>query len=689
MAEVTSEAIRNVALVGHAGSGKTTLAEALLYKAGATARQGSVDEGTSILDYDDEERDRKFTIHNTIAHCTWKDCLVNLIDTPGYPDFVGDAMTPLWAVETAAVVIGATSGIGVNTRRLYRLAEERGLARLIVITKLDGDNIDFEGLVDLIREQFGACCRPLTLPVGVGPAFQGVVNVLNPPEAVPDGVVGDVAAAREALVETIVETDEALMERYLEGEPLDEAGLSQAFMAAVASGAVVPVVCAAGRSGLGAEAVLDALASVTPSPARGVKRSAKRVGKGQADAEPAPLAADPGQPFVAQVFKVLTDPFVGKLSYLRVFQGSLPGESTSLTNVRTGKTSRVAQVFAPMGKEQSPLGRTAVPGDIVAVAKVDDLAIGDTVTAGGPAVQMPPITALRPMVSLAVQPKSRGDEAKIGGALARLADEDLTFKMARDQQTREMVVTGVSTLHLDLMLGRLKKQFGVEVETRPPKIPYLETITKSAKYVEYTHKKQTGGAGQYARVMIDLEPLPRGGGYEFVDEIVGGVIDQPFRPSVDKGIQAKMAEGVIAGYPVVDVCVRLVDGKTHPVDSKDIAFQIAGRQAFKKAFLECAPVLLEPIVNVEITAPARAMGDITGDLTSRRGRIQGMDQMGNDQVVRAQVPLAEMLTYSSQLRSMTGGEGSFVMEFSHYDVVPAVIQQQIVAAHAKAAGEEE
>jgi len=677
----TTESIRNIALVGHGASGKTTLAEAMLFAAGATARQGSVDEGTSFLDHDEEERERKFTIRSAVAHGTWRDRHINLIDTPGYPDFVGDAYTALAAVETAVVVIDATSGIGVNTRRLYRLAADRGLARVIVLTKLDGENVDVEGLMSQVREQFGSACRALTLPVGVGGAFAGVVSLLSPPEDIPDGVVGDAAAGGEALIEGVIETDDALMEQYLEGQEIDADTLSATFTRAVAAGAIVPILCASGRTGVGVESVLDAVADLTPSPAAGLTRSA--APPDEPDAEPTALEPDPGKPFVAQVFKVVTDPFVGKLCCLRVHQGSFAGEGASLTNARTGKSARVAQLFSVMGKDQAPLEGPAVPGDIVAAAKLEDLALGDTALAGGAALALPAITVPESMVSLAVEPKSRGDEQKISGALSRISEEDLTFRISRDAQTRELVVTGVSTLHLDVVLARLKKQFGVDVTAKPPKIAYRETITKSAKYVEYTHKKQTGGAGQYARVFIDLEPLERGGGYEFEDKIVGGVIDQSFRPSVDKGIQRKMSEGVLAGYPVVDVRVRLVDGKTHPVDSKDIAFQIAGREAFKSAFMQCAPVLLEPIVNVEVTVPSRAMGDITGDLNSRRARIQGVDQLGNEQVVLAQAPLAEMLTYSTQLRSMTGGEGAFTMAFSHYDIVPPTVQQQIVAAAAR------
>jgi elongation factor G len=682
MAKYASEGVRNIALVGHAGSGKTTLGETLLFTAGATTRQGHVDDGTSILDYGDEERERKFTIRSSLAHAAWKDRQINLIDTPGYPDFVGEVHQALAAVETAVVVISATRGVSVNTRRLFRLAADRGLARFIVITELDGDNIEFEGLLASIQEQFGKSCQPLTLPVGIGREFTGVAAVMSG-----ETPGGDLAAARDALREAIIESDDALTEKYLEGGEIDEAALTAAFRKGVASGKVVPILCVGGLKGIGIEPVLDALVELAPSPLEGVARTAKPVDK--PDAEPVAIVPDPSKPFIAQVFKAVTDPFVGKLCYLRVFQGSFKGEGATMTNARTGKTARVAQFFRVQGKEQEPLGAPAIPGDIVAVAKVEDFLIGDTAVVGGPLMALPPIGFPVPMVSLAVEPKSRGDEQKIGTTLTRLAEEDLTFRMTREAETRELVVTGMSALHLDIVLGRLKKQFGVDVQTRPPRIPYHETITKSVKYVEYTHKKQTGGAGQYARVAIDMEPTDRGAGYEFVDEIYGGVIDQPFRVSVDKGIQKKMAEGVLAGYHVVDVRVKLVDGKTHPVDSKDIAFQIAGREAFKQAFMQCNPVLLEPIVNVEITVPSRALGDITGDLNTRRGRILGVEQEGNDQTVKATAPLAEMLNYSTQLRSMTGGEGSYTMAFSHYDIVPGNVQQQIVAAAGKKVDEEE
>jgi len=702
MAKYATGDIRNIALVGHGDSGKTTLAEAMLFTAKATTRLGSVEDGSSHSDWDDQEKERQSSIYTSCLHLDWKSKTVNILDTPGYPDFVGQALSSLRAVETAVVVISATAGISVNTRKMWAASEKEGLARFIVVTRIDGDNVDFETLLESIRENFGKQCIPMTLPVGQGQDFQGVVNVLGlkalsgvegGPQTqrvafggpasgdAPDGVIGDVGSVHDQLMETALEADDALLEKYLEGETIGAEELKGVLCRAIAQGKVVPILVANGKKCQGVEDILDALGSFAPSPVDGVRRHlAVREGT------PTPIEPDPAGTFLAQVFKIMSDPFIGKLSYFRIFSGRLPSDGTLVVG-ETGESYKVAQLFRVQGKDQQTVGE-GIPGDILAVPKLEDVAVSATLLTTESDARITPIEFPLPMVALAVEPKSRGDEQKISEGLGRLAEEDPTITVNRDTQTKELVLNGMSKLHLDVAIQRLKSR-GTEVTTKRPKIPYRETVTKRASEVEYTHKKQTGGAGQYGKVVINLYPIERGKKYEFVDKIFGGSIDQPFRTSVDKGIQNKMAEGVIAGYPVVDVGVELIDGKTHPVDSKDIAFQIAGREAFKKAMMLAGPVLLEPIVNMEVTVPARNMGDITGDVNSRRGRILGIDSQGNFQTIRAQVPLAEITNYDAELRSITGGEGSYSIEFARYEVVPPNIAQKIIEASRKTATEEE
>jgi len=675
MGEYTTGDIRNVALVGHGDSGKTTLAEAMLSAAKATTRLGSVDDRTSHSDWDDQEKERQSSIYTSCLHLDWDGRTLNLLDTPGYPDFVGQALSSLRAVETAVVVIAATAGIGVNTRKMWEAAAAEGLARIIVLTRIDGDNVDFEALLGTVTETFGKQCIPMTLPVGQGQDFKGVVNVLSLPEGLPEGVIGDASAIHDQLVEKALDADEALMEQYLETETISDEDLNRVLGLAITQGDVVPMLVVNAKTGEGVADVLDALTRFAPSPVEGVRRRLET-----AEGEPTPIEPEENGPFLAQVFKIMSDPFIGKLSYFRIFSGKISSDAQLVVS-RTGDGGKIPQLFRMQGKEQQTV-REGIPGDILAVPKIEDIAVADTLLATKGEQKITPIAFPIPMVALAVEPKSRGDEQKISEGLARLAEEDPTFAVNRDTQTKELVVNGMSRLHLDVAIERLKGR-GIEVTSKRPKIPYRETVTKRVSEVEYVHKKQTGGAGQYAKVVVNLYPMGRGAGYEFVDKIFGGSIDQPFRPSVDKGIQAKMAEGVVAGYPVVDVCVELIDGKTHPVDSKDIAFQIAGREVFKKAVMEAAPVLLEPIVNMEVTVPVRNMGDITGDVNGRRGRILGMDTQGNFQTVRAQVPLAEVTNYDAELRSITGGEGSYAIEFSHYDVVPSNIAQKIIEAAKK------
>lgn len=665
--------IRNVALVGHSGAGKTTLGEAILHKAGLTTRLGNVDDGTSVLDYDEEAKERKHSIDSAVFHIEHNGHLLNFIDTPGMPDYCGQAIAALAGVETVAIVISASAGIGVNTRRMFKAAGDYGLARMLVVSRLDAENLSLSDVMTGIRETFGGECYPINLPTGGG---QGVVDCLANESGEAD--VLDVGECHTALLDAIVETDDELMEQYMESGSVAPDKLGPAIGKAVASGHVIPVMFTCARGAVGVQELLDAIVKYAPSPAIG-KRRVLVSGEGE-QLQETTIEPKPDGDFVAQVFKITSDPKSNiKYSVARVHCGTLGGEGqVFVAGERKGQ--RPGHVLKLHCAEHAEVDG-GVAGDIVALAKLD-LKIGDVLLAkSGEGTMSPPKTPT-PMYALAIEPKARGDVDKIGGALQRFAEEDPCFQFHRDAETSELVMQGLGDQHLTVVRNKMKRHFKVEVNTKPPKIPYRETIASAAKYVEYTHKKQTGGAGQFARVFIDLEPNERGVGYEFIDKIFGGVIDQSFRPSVDKGIRDQMRRGVIAGFPVVDVKVLLVDGKTHPVDSKDIAFQIAGRQVFKKAFAQCKPILLEPVVNLEVTVPAEHMGDITRDIAGKRGQIQGQDMLpGNQVCIHAQVPLAEVAGYASQLKSVTGGQGSYMMELSHYDVVPPNVQQQIVAQH--------
>jgi len=659
---------RNIALVGHGACGKTSLAEALLFKTGVTNRLGSVPDKTSILDYTDEAKEKGASVDSALCYFSHKNLHVNLMDTPGTSAFCGPAIASLAAVECAAVVVSASSGIQVNTRKMMDRAKTYGIGTWVVINHIDAANVDLPKILAQVQESFGAQCVPLNLPANDG---KTVIDCFANESGNAD--FGDVGTAHTALIETIVGADEPLMEKYLGGELAPEA-IEAAAPRAVAQGDLVPVLFTNARGGVGITEFLDALERFCPSPVTG-KRRVLVSGDDQTEIEP-----KQDGPFLAQVFKITTDPKSHiKYSAMRVLSGKLTSDMTIKT-VDEPKGLRPGHVMRLFGADHSEV-EAGVAGDIISLAKLD-FTIGDTIfVVRGGTIAKPPLP--NPMYSLAIESKSRGDEDKIGGALKRLMDEDPCFISERGTGG-ELVVRGMGELQVRTYLSRMAKQHKLEVETKPPRIPYRETVTKPAMNIEYTHKKQTGGAGQFGRVIINVLPAERGEGYEFVDKIFGGAIDLSYRPSVDKGVRAQMAEGVLAGYPVVDVKVELIDGKTHPVDSKDIAFQIAGRSAFKEGFLKAKPVLLEPIVHIEVTVPADKVGDIQGDLASRRGRPQGQDMLpGNMAVIKAVVPLSEVADYSSRLSSITGGQGSYAMEFSHYEIVPGNVQQQIVDAHAK------
>ena len=675
MGQYETKDIRNVAFVGHGASGKTSLVEGILFKAGATKRLGCVDEGTSVSDCDPEEKERKTTIDSSVLHYNWQDKEINVIDTPGYPDFISGAIGALNAVETAVVVIAATSGIQVNTQKMWDIAGDAGLARVVVITKMDGDNIDYPSLLDSIQNAFGEECMPLMLPVGHGSGFKMVVDIFNMQGDVPGEVIGDVDKCREKFLEGIVCVCDETMEKYLDGQEIEIEKLHGCFTTAVASGSIVPILCCDNKKGLGIEEIVDVISKFTPSPEKGLVRKYVGVEGDELAAEEKDVKVSKDAPFSAQVFKSITDPFVGKLSFFRIYSGTLEGHP-EIYNSRSKKNEKIGHMFKAFGKEQEEM-KSAIPGDIVTISKIDDISVSDTLCDPNTKVKFKDIKFPNPMASLAIEPKSRGAEQKISETLNRLVAEDSTFKVSRDVQTHELVVTGMSNLHLEVILSRLKSRYEIDVDSRQPKIPHKETITTKAS-AQYKHKKQTGGKGQYAEVYLRIEPLERGAGFEFTTKIVGGAIPSQYIPAVEKGLRETIAKGILSNNPIADVKVELYDGTFHNVDSSEAAFKIAASKAFRLAFDDAKPVLLEPVVNIEVTIPSAFMGEITGNLSSRRGRVQGMDAFGDLQVVQASIPMDEVKNYETELKSMTGGRGSYTMELSHYDVVPSHLVPAII-----------
>ena len=668
MAENNAQNIRNVALVGHSGNGKTMLSEAMLLKGGAINRLGRIGDGTTASDFDTDEKEGQKSVHSSVLHTMWKGRDINIIDTPGAADFVGEVYGALSVVELAVITVNAAAGIEVGTRKAWDLAQQQGCACMFVITRMDADNAQYDEVVASLQENFGSACTPMTLPVGSGNSFSGIVNLLHPGD-IPSALADTAEEQRGVLMESVISGDDALLERYLEGETIPQEEMEHVFVQVLVDRSIVPILCCAAESDQGIAEIMDFIAAYAPSPGYATKEI---LGDSGAEAHSIDLEGH----LEAQVFKIISDEFVGKVSFFRVYSGLVRAGDT-VTLAHSGRPVKIPKLFRPQGKDQREVNE-AGPGAIVATAKVEEFRVGDTLVASK---DQKPFVVPRypiPMVSRAVEPKSRGDEAKISESLRRLAEADPTFQVEMNSQTKELVISGIGEQHIGLMLNRLQRR-GVEVTTKLPKIAYRETISNKAD-IRYRHKKQTGGAGQFAECAIRVEPTPRGTGYEFVDKIFGGVISQPFRQSVDKGIQDKMAEGVLTDYPVVDIKVELYDGKEHPVDSKDIAFQIAGREAIKEAVQQATPVLLEPIVKLEVTVPAKYMGDITGDISSRRGRVSGIDSIGNLQVVRSEVPLAEVQQYSAFLQSVTGGEGSYAIEFLRYEVLPQHLMQTVVTA---------
>ena len=670
----TTDGIRNIALVGHAGAGKTSLFEALLHAGGVIQTPGSVERGTTVSDFDAMEKARGHSIGAAIASIDHGECHINLIDTPGLPEFRGPTLAALTAVETCAVVVNGHNGVEYGTQRLMDYAKGRGLCRLLIVNKIDGANP--RALLEQLREAFGPECLPINLPAQGGKA---VVDCFFQPEGVAD--VGSVAEAHQRIIDQVVEINESVMGHYLdEGEAgLSGQELHDAFEQCLREGHLVPVCFVSARTGAGVKELLQLLERLAPNPKEGNPPPFIK-GTG-ADAAAIAAEADPARHVIADVFKIVNDPFVGKLSVFRVYQGTVRRD-TQLFIDDGKKPFKVGHLFKLRGKEHIEIDQ-AIPGDIAAVAKVDEIHFDAVLhdSHDEDQIHLKPLDFPRPMFGLAVEPAHKGQEQKLAAALTKLNEEDPCFRIEHNRELNESVVRGLSDLHLKLTLERMKERYGVEVKTRPPRIAYRETVSAAADG-HHRHKKQTGGAGQFGEVFLRIEPLPRGGGFEFVDAVKGGTIPNQFLPAVEKGVRQVLEHGAVAGYQLQDVRVTVIDGKYHPVDSKEVAFVTAGKKAFLDAIGKARPQLLEPIVNLDVFVPDAHMGDVTGGLASKRARIQGTDSMRSGEIIiKAQVPLAEVTDYQTELKAMTGGQGRYAIEFSHYEAVPPQVQKQLVDAY--------
>lgn len=675
-----SEKIRNVALVAHGGAGKTSLSEALLFNTGATKRLGKVDEGNTTSDYQPEEIKRKISISTSLIPCLWQGYKINFLDTPGYSDFIGEVKGALRVVEGAVVLFCGVAGVEVQSEAVWELADLYELPRLAFINRMDRENANFYRALESMQQAFPQVdFVPLQLPLGAAEDFTGVIDLLArkayryepvtgkvQAEEIPATYSEEVAKYRETLLEAAAEADDELLNKYLEGEELSPAEIKQGLQAGVKARKTVPVLCGSALKNIAISPLLEAVTTYFPPPVPA------------AEAEEAV-----SKPLAALIFKTLADPYVGKLSFLRVYQGVLKSDSV-VFNSTQGLEEKIGTLLFLRGKNQEPLPELP-SGDLGTVAKLQASVTGDTLTGKGNSIVLPGIDFPAPMFSVAIYPKSKADEDKLSSALARLLDEDTSLRLEKNTETKETILRTMGEMHLDLTLERMQRRYGVEVEARLPKIPYRETIRVAATRVEGKYKRQTGGHGQYGHVFLDLEPSPEP--FEFQEKIFGGAVPKQYIPAVEKGLREAMQEGILAGYPVSNFRATLVDGSYHPVDSSELAFKIATSLAFKKAMEQAKPVLLEPVMNVEVTVPETFMGDIIGDLNSRRGRILGIEPQGKMQVIRAQVPLAEMLRYAIDLKSITQGRGGFRMEFAQYEEVPAFLAEKIIAAAREAKAE--
>jgi elongation factor G len=673
-------------LLSHQGAGKTSLTESMLFTSGTIQRLGSVEDGTTTSDYDPLEVERHMGINLSLLPIEWQGVKLNLIDTPGYTDFAGEVRSGLRVTEGAILVICAASGVEVGTERVWNEAEKANLPRLIFINKMDRDNANFFSTLEGIQANLSPRCLPLQLPIGSQKDFQGIIDLVtmkayigaDSQEAeIPSALKEQAETSREKLIETAVEIDDELINKYLEGEAIDNEEIVAAVKKSTVAGKLVPVFVGSALQCIGTQQFLNGIGHCLPSPEERDAFVAKNVSTGEQEE----IKTSPDSPLASLVFKTSADPYVGKLSYFRVYSGVITSNS-QVWNASKNSMERIGQLFTMLGKNQQPVQRVAA-GDIGAVARLNLTTTGDTLCAREHPVIFSGIEFPDANFSMAIQPQTKGDLDKMSTVLPRICEEDPSLQTRREADTNEFIISGVGDSHLEIVKGKMRRKFGVEVRLDPPKIPYKETITMSTK-AEYKHKKQSGGHGQYGHVLLELEPLPRTGGFEFAEKIFGGAIPQNYIPSVEKGVNEAKQEGILAGYPVVDVKVTLYDGSFHAVDSSDIAFKIAAAQALKKGLSQGQPVLLEPIMNLTITVPDTYTGDIASDLNTKRGRVLGMNPGGGVNIIEAQAPYAELLRYAIDLRSMTQGRGHFAMEFDHYEEVPAHLSQKIIADTKKA-----
>ena len=672
MPNVPTERIRNIVLLSHSGAGKTILAEAMLHAAKVTNRLGRVEDGTTVSDFEPEEQKRNASVSAAVMNVPWNGTKINLIDTPGYADYRGEVVSGVRVADAAVIMAAAQAGVEVGTSQMWNLADRRDLPRVIYVSKMDRENADFDGVVAQMQERFGRHLVPVQLPIGAESSFSGVVSLLDPNADVPPDLADAAEEARERLVEAVAEMDDDLATKYLEGEEITADEMIAGVKSGIMEGALVPILAGSPLNEAGVGELMDFIADYLPSPAEMPPAEIRAPGSD----EWGELACDSGGQLAALVFKTAADPFVGKMSYFRVYGGAFSADS-QMINAGRGESERVAQVFAVRGREQESVSELAA-GDIGAVTKLNSVLTGDTLSARDNPAVLRGIDFPAPVYRMAVYPKSKADVDKMTSSLARIVEEDPSLTVAREPNTNEVLVGGLGDTHLDVALEKMKRKFGVEMSLEVPQVPYKETISRRAR-VEYRHKKQTGGHGQFGHVWIEVAPLPRGSGFEFSDTIVGGVVPREYIPSVEKGVRGALSDGVVAGYPVVDMKATLVDGSFHTVDSSGVSFEIAGSHAATKGLQQANPVLLEPIMKVEITVPDAFTGDIIGDLNSRRGRIQGMIPNGDGTTsVQVEAPQSEMLTYATELRSQTQGQGDFTMEFDHFEEVPNHLVDRVV-----------
>lgn len=680
MKEYSPAEIRNIALIAHGGTGKTTLSEAMLFRAGVISRLGHVEEGTTSSDFDADEIKRKISVNLSLLPLEWKGTKINLLDTPGYADFVGEEKSGLRAVDGAILVIDASAGVQVGSEYAWQFADERKLPRLVFINRIDRENADFDRTVDSVCTRFGKRCAPLELPIGAQDQFKGVVDLIsmkayNGENAEEGSVPADVADRanmyRERLVEAIAETDDDLIAKFLEGEELAEAELRIGLRKGVLAGAIVPILVGAANREIGVISLLDSIVQYLPSPAEvGAVQAQDPASGKQIEFQP-----DPAAPLAAFVFKTTADPYVGRLSFVRIYAGALKSDS-QIWNANRNHAERVGQIFFQHGKTQEPVHQIGA-GDIGVIPKLSETTTGETLCTREHPVVLEPTKLPPPAFSASVTPKTKQDADKVSASLHRIAEEDPTLSVGRDHDTGELILSGVGESHVEVAAEKMHRKFGVGVDLKTPRVAYKETITLSTNS-EYRHKKQTGGAGQFGQVTLHLEPQPRGAGVEFAEKVVGGAVPREFFPAVEKGVREAASEGVIAHYPLVDVKVTLVDGKYHPVDSKAIAFEIAGMQAVKQGVQQAKPVLLEPIMRLQIHVPESYTGDVISDLNTKRAKVHGMTPDDGVTIIEAEAPQAEIQRYATDLRSITQGRGTFTAEFGHYEEVPAHVAQKVI-----------